>query len=476
MTPRSTFTVSTLALVAGLALSANAMAGRDPQASSPPAAKSTGKDDPQAPKKRNARGKKKKQAAVQEKPASKPKTAAEKKPSAKSKPPRKKQPPKNNGQPQEKKQPAKKQPPAKPNKKPKKSGPPPHKLAFTDPIAAGPDFETQGEYTGQLLTSWGREPVGLQVIAQGNGKFTAVLYRGGLPGDGWNGQTKTDFQGERESEPAAGSGREGEAPAEPGGASSGIRAAPVILRSKQHVLTIGDGAATLTNTTGQKVAELEHVLRESPNAGLQPPPGAMRLFYGSDMEQFRNGKMTPQGFMLAGATTKRAFGDFHLHVEFRTPFMPLAKGQARGNSGAYLQERYEVQILDSFGLEGVKNECGALYRTKAPDINMCYPPLSWQTYDIYFRAARFDPSGQKVADTRITVVHNGVIVHNNYALPNKTGAGKPEGPEPRPIRFQDHGNPVVYRNIWLVEGVGPAEPAPACCCRRCRRRCWLFGR
>jgi hypothetical protein len=138
-----------------------------------------------------------------------------------------------------------------------------------------------------------------------------------------------------------------------------------------------------------------------------------------------------------------------MHIEFRTPYMPLARGQGRGNSGVYIQERYEVQILDSFGLEGEANECGGLYKQRPPEVNMCLPPLSWQTYDIYFTSARWDQQGAKIANARLTLLHNGVPVHNDYELTGKTGSGKTETPEPRPILLQNHGNPVHFRNIWF---------------------------
>ena len=140
-----------------------------------------------------------------------------------------------------------------------------------------------------------------------------------------------------------------------------------------------------------------------------------------------------------------------MHAEFRLPYMPHARGQNRSNSGFYLLSSYEVQVLDSFGLEGIKNECGALYRYKQPDINMCLPPLQWQTYDITFRSPTFDAAGNKLCNARITVLHNGVAVHNNFEVERKTGAGKPESPAPRPIKLQDHSNPVRYRNIWLID-------------------------
>lgn len=148
--------------------------------------------------------------------------------------------------------------------------------------------------------------------------------------------------------------------------------------------------------------------------------------------------------------TKRNFSDFKMHAEFKTPQMPASvKGQSRGNSGIYIQRRYELQILDSFGAEPKENDCASLYRTRAPDKNVCRLPGRWQSFDIIFHAARYE--GQtKVKDARITVWHNGELVHNDVAIPNKTGAGQPEGPDPQPILLQDHGNEVSFRNIWIV--------------------------
>ncbi len=133
-------------------------------------------------------------------------------------------------------------------------------------------------------------------------------------------------------------------------------------------------------------------------------------------------------------------------------YMPSAREQARSNSGCYVQGRYEVQILDSFGLKGEKNECGAIYDVSAPSTNMCFPPLSWQTYDIDFTAAKFDENGEKMADAKMTVRHNGVVVQKDVPVPTATRAApNKEGPGPGPIYLQDHGNPVRFRNIWVVE-------------------------
>jgi hypothetical protein len=153
----------------------------------------------------------------------------------------------------------------------------------------------------------------------------------------------------------------------------------------------------------------------------------------------------------SGAQSKATFGDHSLHLEFRTPFMPKSRGQARGNSGMYVQSRYEVQVLDSFGLEGKDNECGGIYSISEPKVNMCFPPLSWQTYDYDFAAARYDADGKKVENARITLKHNGVVIFDDLELEHGTPGRYEEGPEKQGLFLQDHGNPVAFRNIWVVE-------------------------
>ncbi|MFF5076270.1 family 16 glycoside hydrolase [Actinoplanes sp. NPDC000266] len=149
--------------------------------------------------------------------------------------------------------------------------------------------------------------------------------------------------------------------------------------------------------------------------------------------------------------TKEAFGDYKLHVEFKVPLLPPdVTGQNRGNSGVYQQERYEIQILDSYGDTTLdNNEAGAIYTVKAPDVNMATAPETWQKYDITFRAARYDASGAKTENARVTLVWNGRTVHNNVEIPNGTGGNIPEGPATGSIRLQDHGNKVQYRNVWI---------------------------
>lgn len=174
------------------------------------------------------------------------------------------------------------------------------------------------------------------------------------------------------------------------------------------------------------------------------------------------------------ALTRRRFEDFTLHVEFMCPegVDPAVAGQARSNSGVYLLDSYEVQVLDSWGLAPMANGCGAIYGVRAPTVNASRRAGEWQTYDIEFTAARWDDVGAKVSEARLTVWHNGVLVHRDVPVSGATGAGGPEKPGAGPIRLQDHGNAVRYRNIWVLphEGwvggvgagpslIGPGAPA-----------------
>jgi len=150
--------------------------------------------------------------------------------------------------------------------------------------------------------------------------------------------------------------------------------------------------------------------------------------------------------------TKQKFaGKFKLHVEFRVPYEPGNGGQGRGNSGVYLQGRYEVQILDSYGLKSGKNDCAALYEVHPPTVNACKAPTVWQSYDITFTAPVFDGKTKK-EPVHMTVIHNGVKVHDDAKVPvDNTRAGMGGDPStPGPILLQDHGHPVQYRNIWLL--------------------------
>ncbi len=294
--------------------------------------------------------------------------------------------------------------------------------AFTNPQEAGPDFAFQGEYVGDV----GNHRWGAQVIALGDGKFDVVGHQGGLPGQGWKRGDKT----------SRGSGER-----------KGDR---VDLTGDGWTGTVENGVLTIAH--GDAKQDLKKVERKSPTLGAQPPAGARVLFDGSSAEPFEKGQIVEGNLLGAtGCVSKHKFGDHSLHVEFRTPFMPKSRGQQRGNSGVYVQGRYEVQVLDSFGLEGADNECGGIYKAAPPAVNMCLPPLAWQTYDIDFTAAKYDDAGKKMAPAKITVKHNGVTIHEQLDLPGHTPGYRSEGPEKLGLFLQNHGNPVVFRNIWVVE-------------------------
>ncbi|MGC8863655.1 MAG: 3-keto-disaccharide hydrolase [Armatimonadota bacterium] len=147
--------------------------------------------------------------------------------------------------------------------------------------------------------------------------------------------------------------------------------------------------------------------------------------------------------------TRELFTDCQVHVEFWLPLMADATGQKRANSGVYLQGRYEVQVLDSYGLDSKHDDCGGIYRTSAPLVNACRPPEHWQTYDIFFIAPRFNECGVKIANARISVLHNGVWIHHDLDVHEPTGGEIDHNfAEPGPLMLQDHGNLIRYRNIW----------------------------
>ena len=181
----------------------------------------------------------------------------------------------------------------------------------------------------------------------------------------------------------------------------------------------------------------------------KPPEGAIILFDGTNTDKWLKAKTTPEGCLIAGTTTRDKFADFQLHVEFMHQWKPGDTRGKSGNSGVYLQQRYEIQIINSHGRKPWKGGCGAIYQFKAPDTNQAKPPNQWQSYDITFHAPRWDGK-KKIKDARITVVHNGVKVHDDVEVPRKTGHGRKEEPSPGPIHLQHHGAKVVFRNIWIL--------------------------
>jgi hypothetical protein len=299
---------------------------------------------------------------------------------------------------------------------------------FISPDDAGDDYPLQGEYSGTIKAGSGELKLGVQVIALGDSKFRAVAYPGGLPGDGWKKEMlKYQAEGKREGDAIRFSLL--------GQGSGELTSKGLSIRNKEDVM----------------IGEIPKVVRKSPTLGKKAPKDAVVLFDGSTAEHFTNGRLSEDKLLMEGVTSKELFGSFKLHLEFRLPFQPYARGQGRGNSGCYMQGRYETQILDSFGLEGKHNECGGVYTIGDPAVNMCFPPLTWQTYDVDYTAATYDDAGKKVKHARMTVLHNGVKVHDNLELDHATTAHPvKEGPEPGPIYLQNHGNPVRYRNIWVV--------------------------
>ncbi len=150
--------------------------------------------------------------------------------------------------------------------------------------------------------------------------------------------------------------------------------------------------------------------------------------------------------------SKETYKDAHIHVEFWLPLMADCQGQARANSGVYIQGCYEIQVLDSYGVEKPScSDCSGLYSIKEPDVNANKKPEEWQTYDIYFRAARFDENGKKIEDARLTLLFNGICVHNNIILPHHTPGGMTDYEVAEgPLMLQDHcGDKVRYRNVWF---------------------------
>lgn len=199
--------------------------------------------------------------------------------------------------------------------------------------------------------------------------------------------------------------------------------------------------------------------------GEKPPHGAVILFDGKDLSQWvrRDNRQPPDwtvtdGYMEVKPTsdiiTKQEFGDYLLHVEFWIPPTPdNVTSQAKGNSGVYNHGRYEIQVLDSFNnTTYAVGMCGAIYEQKPPDINACKPAGQWQSYDITFRGPRFDSSGKEIERPRVTVYHNGILIHNDVEITKEFTRAGIEGTVPKtgPILLQNHGNPVRYRNIWIV--------------------------
>ena len=344
------------------------------------------------------------------------------------------------------------------------------------------DFTIQGEY---LISEYGYT-LGLHLIADGGGKFRVVAYMDGLPGDGWkagdlrmlgtatvNGDDITFSLNETRGtdtgygiplpdqvevkgkviieRPQGGQG---------GGQGDGQRAGQ--FRGVPVKIEIVSVAGMADVPYG---LFFEKQYRQSPTLGQEPPEGAVVLFNGTNLDWFPGAKMNepergPKTLWAEAASKPFEKRPYKMHVEFMLSYMPQAKGQARSNSGVYVDERYECQVLDSFGLEGENNECGGFYQMVKPKVNMCFPPLTWQTYDFDFTPAQWD-GNNKTANARVSLKHNGVQIYDNIELPKHTPGRKDESPAPLGVYLQGHGNKVQYRNIWIQYQGEPTAQTPA---------------
>ena len=302
-------------------------------------------------------------------------------------------------------------------------------LLFAFTLAAPPEAEVQGLYEGAL------KDVKFEARVVAMGKDAYKIYLRQNLGDGK--VTKVELDGKVDGDAVTFKNKGGDV---------------------EWSAAYGSGA--IKGTAGGVAFEAKRVERKPPSMGKKPPAGAIILLDGKNFDQLTKGKaeedwkaaedgsiQVPKG----GMNSKQQFdGSYDLHVEFLCPLMPAARGQGRGNSGCYQPNGDEIQVLDSFGMDTYKGGgCGGLYNYKDPDVFDVFslaslPPLEWQTYDIEYRVEKKD--GKLAGKPKVTVLHNGIKIHDGAEFKNDAKKGG--------LHFQDHGNPVRYRNIWLlpVEG------------------------
>lgn len=286
-------------------------------------------------------------------------------------------------------------------------------------IADFSDSEVQGEYEGHIIAGGTRYPIGVRILALGEGKFRSVAYVGGLPGSGEDNSRQIVTEATR--------------------SDNGT----VTFKSDRSVTVWKEGK--LLAMLGDRVFEFKRVERRSPTLGKKPPKNAIALFDGKSLDEWKNGELSAQ-CLLPGATTKRSFGSFKMHLEFQVPLEPKKEPQSRGNSGVIIQNEFELQILDSFGLKGQHNECGGLVKIKRPDANMSSPPRAWQTFDIDFTAAEFTDTHKLLDPPLLTVRHNGVVIHRDVELPPDDSSKARRWQ----LSLESTGSPVLFRNIWIL--------------------------
>ena len=299
---------------------------------------------------------------------------------------------------------------------------------WTDPAVAlkeNPDFSIQGEYHRKA------SPIGAQMVALGNGKFDLYVLEGGLPGLGWDKEkSRIKLTGNHE---------------------EGV----VTFAANKGISALLEEKVLAIQRDGKDLVKVSRVERTSPTIGGESTQGCDR--------SFRRHKCRTLG---KGSDERRSPASHRHHQQTevqrlptppRIPHPPTSPSHAANNvatAASTLGGRWETQVLDSFALDGKMNECGGIYSISEPDVNMCLPPLTWQTYDVDFTSAKFDANGKRTAWPRMTVKLNGVIIHNDRELPKDlTTAAPGKGPlkdEALPVYLQNHGNPVVFRNIWVL--------------------------
>jgi hypothetical protein len=313
-----------------------------------------------------------------------------------------------------------------------------------DPTKKDEDFAVQGEYVGVIMEDGKAQKYGVRVgITEKAGEFKAIAYRGGLPGDGWD----KKFSEPKNKRLIEWSGQ----------TRDGLTSFPKFLRGSA---SLSNGILAVTSG-GEKVGELKRIVRKSPTLGAKPPAGAIVLFDGSNLEHFvtPRSKMTDDRLLMVGARTKQNFTNFVLHVEFRAPYL-----RSPGHSAIFLQNSYHLAMAGrSFGFGTCSDlGCGGIRWVRAPDENMCFPPLTWQTFDVDFTAARFDRESKIVRKPIVTIRQNGVLIHDHVELPEmppfyRGGGTDPLSSQGGPLQFQSHADDrhYVYRNIWILEKKQP---------------------
>lgn len=315
-------------------------------------------------------------------------------------------------------------------------------------------WQIQGEYYGSI--SGGGGNLGAWVVAKGNNVYDIVILPNGLVsipgqvGGGWGGSSKYT-----------------------GSATwNSTTNAYAVTTANGYKTTTITGTGTnrvITGTTPTNVSfTLNRVVRKSPVLGMKPKPewGTASSWFdstaaaaapSSELSKWVANNTTPQvkfgGYLYRGIRTSATHGAGFLHIEVMGAFQPTATGQSRANSGIYLHSKYEMQVLDSFGLTGANNEMGGIYTVSAPLINAALPPMTFQTYDCYFTPRTSGANGDTAGAALMTVYLNGVLVQNNVKVPITTEAGFTGSQlAAGALYLQDHGNEVVYNNVWWIPG------------------------